>query len=105
MLKYVAIIVLSSILFVGCVMQSSAPLTGVLYTNVTHAGMATTEQDYSKTGKAKCSNILGLVSTGDCSIEKAKKDGRITAVSSVDYNSKSYFFGIYQSYEVIVTGK
>jgi hypothetical protein len=38
----------------------------------------------TKTGEACASNILGLVSTGDFSIEAAKKNAGITQVSSVD---------------------
>lgn len=104
MLKYVAIIVLSSIIFVSCVSRTS-PLVGLLVTNVTHSGGVSDDQGGVLQGKAKCKSILGLVSTGDCSIEAAKKAGGITTVSTIDYNTKSYVFGIYQSFEVIVTGK
>jgi hypothetical protein len=44
----------------------------------------------SKKGEACVLNILSLVTIGDASIDKAKRDGGITQVSSVDHD----IFGI-----------
>ena len=45
-------------------------------------------------GKATCVSILGLIATGDCTVETAKKDGNITKVSSVQFDYKN-ILGVY----------
>jgi hypothetical protein len=56
-----------------------------------------------KTGEACLTNILGVVATGDASINKAAKNGGIEKVATVDTVGKS---GIFTSeYCTKVTGK
>lgn len=53
-------------------------------------------QDYSvpgatlgtKTGKASCKTVLGIVNWGDCSIKAAMKNGRISKVTAADWEKK-----------------
>lgn len=56
----------------------------------------------SKVGRACATNILGLYISGDMSIEAAKKNGRITKVSSVDKEIKSY--AVYAEVCTVVKG-
>ncbi len=44
----------------------------------------------TKKGKACMTNILGLISQGDSSVESAKKDGQITKVAFVDTTYKAF---------------
>ena len=44
----------------------------------------------TKHGRACAKNILGIVGSGDSSIEAAKKNGGITKVLSVDYEIETY---------------
>lgn len=105
MLKYVALIALSAMIFVGCgSAYFKAPLAGGIVTNVTYDGSVSAEQGGEKQGKSKCHSILGIVGYGDCSIEAAKKNGGISMVSSVDYDFFTVL-GIYAGYTVIVTGR
>ena len=39
----------------------------------------------SKTGVATCKTILGIVNWGDCSVRSAMKNGRISRVTSADW--------------------
>ncbi|MHC4514685.1 MAG: TRL-like family protein [Planctomycetota bacterium] len=57
----------------------------------------------SKSGEAMATTILGLVATGDCSINAAAKNGGITTIESADYK---YFnvLGVYQTFTTIVHG-
>lgn len=63
-------------------------------------GEYTTPSDFSipgarrtnKVGKATCTNVLGIVKTGDCSIHQAMKDGGISTVSYADWDKKSILF-------------
>lgn len=55
-----------------------------------------------KVGRACGKNILGLLITGDMSVEAAKKNGRITKVASIDKEIKGY--AVYAEVCTIVTG-
>ncbi|MDD7502078.1 MAG: TRL-like family protein [Elusimicrobia bacterium] len=56
-----------------------------------------------KVGKACATNILGLLISGDMSVEAAKKNGRITQVATVDKDIKSY--AVYAEVCTVVTGQ
>jgi len=58
----------------------------------------------TKVGTAKCISILGLIATGDCSIEAAGKSAGITKVNHVDWQAHN-ILGIYGEYQVKVFGK
>ena len=92
-------------LFVGCVANSSAPVSGSYVTSV-RAPFAVTENSgaYSKAGTSTALSVLGLVATGDASIETAAKNGNIKKIHHVDYHA-SNAVGIYASYTVIVYGE
>ena len=42
----------------------------------------------SKTGKAACRTVLGIVNWGDCSLRAAMKNGRISRVTGADWEKK-----------------
>lgn len=58
----------------------------------------------TREGTACAKSILGLVGSGDASIDAAKKAGGIQEVSSVDYHSTSTL-GIVAEFCTIVHGK
>ncbi|MDR0484621.1 MAG: TRL-like family protein [Alphaproteobacteria bacterium] len=66
-------------------------------------GATSSTADVTKTGEACASNFLGIVATGDFSIEAAKKAGGITTVSSVDI-SKTTTLYLVSSICTIVSG-
>lgn len=78
--------------------ETGMTLVGEMKTPIT----ATSNISANKTGKSCSKNILGLVGIGDSSIEKAKKNGRITRVSSVDKEIKAYL--VYAEVCTIVKG-
>lgn len=86
----------------GCAFVAS-PTTGLLYTKVQGPIAAGNGTNTSKTGQACATNILGLVSTGDASIDAAKKAGNIKDVSSVDHDSMSVL-GVYGQFCTVVKG-
>ena len=57
-----------------------------------------------KTGKACMTSILGLVATGDASIEAAKAAGGIKEVVNIDYEVNN-ILGIYGKYCIVVQGR
>ena len=51
-----------------------------------------------------CRTVRGLVSTGDCSIPTAMRNGNIQKISHVNYEYKNYL-GILQEGKVVVYGE
>jgi hypothetical protein len=76
---------------------------GGLLTDIQLPVGATSNAEASKTGSAKCTSILALVATGDCSMETAKKNGNITSVTHADWKANN-ILGIIGNYELIVHG-
>lgn len=74
-----------------CVSCAYVPAdTGVTFLGTTKESSMVTANAGSKTGETCGMNILGLVATGDTSVNTAKKNGRITRVSSVDKKIERY---------------
>lgn len=57
-----------------------------------------------KIGTAKCTSILGLIATGDSSIETAAKNGGISQISHVDYEVRN-ILGLIGEYTTKVYGR
>lgn len=103
MKKLILVLGLSGTLafFAGCSTSGVAP--GLLYTDSVTPGTATSVGESSKEGSATCSNILGLVAIGDCSIDTAAKAGKISQIKSVD--AKNFgILGLYSTTTIIVKG-
>ncbi|RPH23338.1 hypothetical protein EHN07_16135 [Buttiauxella warmboldiae] len=95
------VIILAAAILTGCARGPSPTGLG-LYTNV-KGSVTATDKTGSKKGVACAQSVLGLVNTGDASIETAKKNGEIQSVASVDYETTgSYPF--YGKTCLIVTG-
>ena len=100
--KYVAFTILSSTLLLGgCAVQQQGLGFGIIQNSVDPIG-ATAEAS-PKFGEACGVNILGIYAGGDMSIEKAKYQGSITKVSTVNTSVFS-FFGLFAKRCTIVTG-
>ena len=99
-------LVISFIAFVltGCAAVKSPVSNGLLYTGVSGPVAATASDVYSKVGKSSCVAILGIVSTGDASIDAAMKNGGITKIHHVDHKSTSVL-GVYAKFTTIVYGE
>jgi len=93
-----AVVVLTS-----CAMASS-PVSGMWYTEVKAPLTATQYPTGTKCGKAECTSILGLIATGDASIEAAAKSVGITKIHHVDYEAMSVL-GIFAKFTTYVYGE
>ncbi len=83
---------------------------GVLVTNVTSpAQNLTVATDgavvASKTGSASSTAILGLIATGDSSVQAAMKAGNITKVHNVDHTVNSFIYGAFIRHTINVHGE
>ncbi len=57
----------------------------------------------TKTGEANCTSYFRLVTTGDCSIQKAMQDAGITRVNSIDRTDKSIL--LFHKVNILVHGE
>lgn len=87
----------------GC-SSAPTPMAGLIWTNV-KAPLTATNSDIKPTlvGRSEATTILGLIATGDASIDTAAKNGGITRIHHVDYE-KSSLFGIVTTYTTVVYG-
>ncbi|MBN2105945.1 MAG: TRL-like family protein [Deltaproteobacteria bacterium] len=101
MKKLMAIVILTGFVFAGC--ASYQPM-GVIYTKV-DAGIASADGPvgYTKVGKSEASSVLGLVATGDASIQTAVKNGGIKSIKYVDYHVEN-ILGVIGKYTTTVYG-
>lgn len=83
---------------------SKSPLTGFWYTDVKAPLAATSNSGSSKVGSASAKSILGIVATGDASIDAAAKSAGITKIHHVDEQATS-ILGIIATYKVYVYGE
>lgn len=92
-----------ALLVSSCAVVSTPAGMGVLYTGVTSGENVTSNSLGKKVGQSSASNILGLVATGDASIDLAAKKAGIKKISHVDAKRTSVL-GIFASYTTIVYG-
>ncbi|NDV68779.1 TRL-like family protein [Dysgonomonas sp. 25] len=81
-----------------------SPIGGALYTDVTSGHSVTSNTLGSKVGRATAKGYLGLIATGDASIETAAKSAGIRKVTHVDQYANS-ILGIINTYEIVVYGE
>ena len=86
----------------GCA-SAATPIYG-WYTDVQWSMELTNGAMGSKTGEAKAQSILGLVATGDCSIQAAAKQSGITKVMTVEHHTKN-ILGLFAEFTTTVTGE
>jgi hypothetical protein len=88
----------------GCAMANggNAMAFGAIYSGYKSPGQVGTAAD-AKTGEACINSVLGIVATGDGSIEAAKKAGGITQIAHIDHEQFSVL-GVYATSCTIVHG-
>ena len=90
----------------GCAVAPS-PLPGSIYTDIKfpsyYQGVDTSGPG-SKRGEAQSTSVLGIVATGDSSIEAAARNGGIKKIHTADTHSTSVL-GLYATYTTVVTGE
>jgi hypothetical protein len=93
-------IFLFTLVMSGC--ATYLPL-GLVYTGVKGPIAAADCTSYSKVGTAEAKSILGIVATGDNSIQTAARNGGIKKIKYVDYEVEN-ILGIVGKYKTIVYG-
>ena len=103
-MKKLMIISAMAFMLSSCAAYVASPLTGFIYTDLKAPLMATSNPVATKVGTAEATSILGIVATGDASIEAAAKKAGITRISHVDYEASSVL-GIFAKFTVYVYGE
>jgi|YNPNPStandDraft_1061719.scaffolds.fasta_scaffold09700_4 hypothetical protein len=94
---------LVALLAAACV-PPKAPVVGFVYTDLKAFETASGEPLGPKMGEGTCKSIMGIVATGDCSIDAAARKAKITKISHVDYHTEN-LLGIIAKVTVQVYGK
>jgi len=93
----------AALLLSSCATVKS-PLSGQWYTNVKAPVAVTGNSNSTKVGTSQATSILGIVATGDASIDAAAKSAGITKIHHVDEESTS-ILGFFAQYKVFVYGE
>lgn len=102
-LKMLALL-LSAVAVLSSCATVKTPLTGIWYTNVNAPVAVTGNSNSTKVGTSEATSILGLIATGDASIDAAAKSAGITKIHHVDEQGTS-IFGLFAKYKVFVYGE
>jgi hypothetical protein len=97
-----AVIALTGLSLSGCQIVAS-PLAGGIFNETKYGDVATDAAAATKEGKACATSILGLVATGDASVQAAKTAGGISTVAVVDHSAKN-IVGVFGEWCTIVRG-
>ncbi|WP_236979624.1 TRL-like family protein [Membranihabitans maritimus] len=81
-----------------------SPLSGMVYSDVKAPVAVTGNSNSTKVGSSEATSILGIVATGDASIEAAAKSAGITKIHHVDEQSSSILV-FFAKYKVFVYGE
>lgn len=92
----------SAVIASGCASVAS-PVGFAAFTNVSGPVTATENAGGAKEGQACATNILGLIATGDASVEAAARNGGISKISSVDHDSLGVL-SFYSKFCTVVKG-
>jgi len=88
----------------SCSSVSTVCGAGAIYTDVKSGVTATSNNVGSKVGTAEATSILGIIATGDASINAAASNAGIKKISHVDQSHKS-ILGIFTKYNIYVYGE
>lgn len=93
----------AGLFFTSCAM-TSAPLTGFVYQDLKSPVAVTSNTGATKVGTATANSVLGIVATGDASVEAAAKSAGIKKIHHVDQHATN-ILGIYATYTITVYGE
>ena len=91
----------------GCAVPNTTHIAGSFFLDVGHEGWVVAHDGKvasTKTGMGTQKGILGIVTTGDGSIEAARKAGELTRISHIDYHG-SHILGIIGECSTIAYGE
>lgn len=104
MKKILLPIAATAVLLTGCA-GVATPANGMLFGSVKwDSAIDNNGVAAKKEGKACATSLLGLLATGDASVNAAKASAGITKVANVSHDSMNVL-GLYAKYCTVVTGQ
>ncbi len=103
------ILLLCVVLLYGCAALYIAPVVppqGGMFSFIS-APLDTNVSDTeigSKTGSSSAHSLLGMIAFGDCSIDAASREGRLTKINHADYKFVNVL-GVYTRFTTVVYGE
>lgn len=88
----------------SCAVVPTNAGVGFVYTDMQDGAMVTSNTVGNKVGRAKATNVLGIVVQGDASVNAAAKSAGITKISHVDFH-KTNILGVFGTCEIVVYGE
>jgi len=108
-MKKIISLILLSLFVASCAQTSNGVNSGVIYTSWKDRdpiSRVDNSVQANKSGKACVKSVLGIIATGDSSIDTAKKNGNIIKVSYVDrtFEAFNFYIPIFQEGCTVVYG-
>ncbi len=98
-------VLLTALLISGCATTGWRSRAGIGYWGqAARVSVAASEEPGSKRGDACAYNVFSLVSFGDASLVKAKENGSITKVATLDFDYVNLFWSIGR-FCAVITGE
>lgn len=87
----------------NCAVPRPSAGAGWIYTNISEGEYVDNKVEISKNGEACATNVLGIASTGDATIDTAKRMSNIKNIATID---RSYFsvLGVFAKGCTVVRG-
>ncbi len=108
-MKKIISLILLSLLVASCAQTSNGVTSGFIYTSWKDRDPISRVDNSvpaNKSGKSCVKSTLGIIATGDSSIDTAKKNGNITKVSYIDRTFEAFnlYIPIFQEGCTVVYG-
>jgi hypothetical protein len=82
--------ILALTVFLGAGIPAGAePVFGFIYKDTTEAAAGFSNAGAAKVGVSECTSYFGIVALGNCSVNAAAKNGKISVVSYYDVHTKN----------------
>ena len=78
------LIALFAVLFATSACVNAEEMLGLIYQKAVTPGNGYTSIPATKMGTAQCQSYFGIVGVGDCSVQKAMKNGKIKQLGGYD---------------------
>lgn len=104
MKKVLVLLAAATLALSSCSVITTSAGVGSVYTDVTEGMTATSNSLGNKVGTSTAMGVLGIIATGDASIQTAAHSGGIKKISHVDVKKMSVL-GIFSNFTTIVYGE
>ncbi len=102
-IRSLVVLALLGALLAGCA-TGAAPVTGFMFTDVKGPMSAPGNANPSQVGMSSCYSLFGMVAVGDASINAASRNGNISNIHHVDFQTLG-IMGVFTKFTTVVYGQ